>query len=1024
MPDWPAMTALSSLTFADLLRYHRAASGLTQEELAARAGLSSDAISTLERGARRWPRKDTVALLAAALALPDEERAAFAAAARRSSAAALAATPPVEATAGLDGHAPEAADLDGHMPGSAATLPHGVVTFLIGEIEDSAHLLRELGDRYAGVLDEVHALLRTVWAAHTGHELGTQGDRFFAVFAYADDALAAAAAAQQALAAHSWPEGAPVRLRMGLHSGDALVTAGRYVGQEVHRAARIAAAGHGGQVVVSDAVADQVAKFGYALPAGTSLRDLGKHRLQDLPHCEELYQLVLPDVPGLPAAFPPLRTLDAWPGLRADLTVVVGMSAVLLAVVGLVLALVVPAFPWAIGLGAAGLALLVLLGVVLAQPVRHALETQWRDARKPFAAVSSALLSLAVISTTLFITKPPIFIGPQHAGYDFSYTYHRPTHTGGSVVVSTWEPIGTLAPWILPQLPLGEGYYGLWNGCVVQLPDLKLGLAGWKADQCTEVPTVANGGESRDGRTTIFHIDPRAVWSDGQPITADDFLFTFRLVMDPNVDGTLWGWSGPVGAPFSLMQLTKLDAHTVRIDWSVPYGDYLAALAQLTPLPLHAYARGQFAGVYDPVTGVYNSALAQGLAADASFNLTIPVDNGPFTVQRVEGYPGSYDPTSADTAQRVVLARNPRFFSQVFHQPVLDQVTFESLWKQSPPHQAPNSNFLTLEDALTAAYKQGGMTLALDLVPLDLSHLGGIPTGEVVNSPAPDIWVMGFNRRDVAPNARANGGVSIFEDLNVRTALTEAFDRCAALRAVLGIHNCTDPTFRTDELTAPPASDYDPTVTLPAFNPAGAAALLDRAGYRVVNGVRRYRDGATPLELTVSLSLAALPYAGFAQRLQQDYARYLHITVRILNPPGSFFGQGSPSVTGAFDIGLWGDGWSPDPVGHIAAYGWTSASIPSAQNASGAGANFLGLIDPLVLTQDQLGSQEIDADQRAEVYQELQRHVAQQIDFVPLLIQADTALVQPTLCNFKKWPALGENLWNMADWYVAPSCPS
>jgi transcriptional regulator with XRE-family HTH domain len=109
------MATPSSVTFADLLRHHRTAAGLTQEELAARAGVSSDAISTLERGARRRPRKDTVALLADALALPDEERAAFAAAARRSPAATLAATPPAE-VADLNGHAP---DLDGHARDAA-----------------------------------------------------------------------------------------------------------------------------------------------------------------------------------------------------------------------------------------------------------------------------------------------------------------------------------------------------------------------------------------------------------------------------------------------------------------------------------------------------------------------------------------------------------------------------------------------------------------------------------------------------------------------------------------------------------------------------------------------------------------------------------------------------------------------------------------------------------------------------------------------------------------------------------------
>ena len=101
--------------------------------------------------------------------------------------------------------------------------------------------------------------------------------------------------------------------------------------------------------------------------------------------------------------------------------------------------------------------------------------------------------------------------------------------------------------------------------------------------------------------------------------------------------------------------------------------------------------------------------------------------------------------------------------------------------------------------------------------------------------------------------------------------------------------------------------------------------------------------------------------------------------------------------------------------------GWDSASIPSAQNPNGA--NWLGLIDPSVITRDQLGSQAVDGEQRAEVYRQLARHVTQQVDFVPVLIAPDVALVKPTLCNFKKWPYVDLNLWNMADWYVAPTCP-
>jgi ABC-type transport system substrate-binding protein/class 3 adenylate cyclase len=1000
MPDWPARTTPTGVTFADLLRHHRLAAGLTQEELGAAAQLSVDAISLLERGARRHPRKDTVALLADALALADEERAAFVAAGRRSPPASLAATPPGDATA----------DLDGHVPAADATLPHGSVTFLIAEVDDPTRLLHELSDRYAEVLAEVQALLRAVWAAHSGHELGTQGDHFFAVFAYADDALAAAASAQQALATHSWPDDAPVRLRMGLHSGAALLTAGRYVGQEVHRAACIVAAGHGGQVVVSRAVADQVAKFDDELPAGTSLRDLGKHRLEDLPHREQLYQLVLPNLPGLPASYPPLRTLDAWPGLRADLTVVVGMSAVLLTVVGLLLALVVPTFPWAIGLGAAGLAALLLLAAALAHPLRHALETQWRDARKPVAAVTSALLSLVVVSTTLFITKPPLYITPRHLGYDFSYTYHAPTHRGGAMTIGLWGPLRTLAPYFGPGLEaIQELNYGLWQGCVTQLPDTTLGMTGWRADQCTEVPNVGNTGEDPLNKWTTFHIDPRAVWSDGVPITAADFLFTCHLLADPNLGGGGYPWNQPT-------QCTAPDPKTVRIDWPAALVDYLPLLSNspggLIPIPLHAFTTGLYAGVYVPATGTYNSALAQQLVKSVRFIAALYPDNGPFTVL-------SFVPN-----HQAVVVRNPRFFSNVFHTPALDQVTFYTV---NPQFGTPLA--LTEPQAaatLIATYRRGGVGLVDGLSPLNLPQGGGIPHDEVVTSPNVETLDIGFNQRSEAPNAQANGGMSIFGDRNVRQAFVEAFDRCAAVHAQLGISNCADPNLFTDEITTPPAPDYDPSVKLPGYNPTDAARLMDQAGYPVVDGIRRNKDGKTPLQISIDVSGGAAQAPLLSRGMQQDYERTLKIRVSVAVVRGFFadFTRGGIASQGTFDIAFFGGTGSPDPdVNAWSILGPTdTADIPSAQNPYGL--NYFGVVDPWVVQQVQLAGQAGDYGQRVTVYRPVQAHFVQQFFIEPAVIAADLALVTPTLCNFKKWPEVGANLWNIADWYVAPSCPA
>src|SRR5438046_1926442 len=149
-----------------------------------------------------------------------------------------------------------------------SALPTGTVTFLFTDIEGSTRLLHELGDAYAGVLAEHRRVLREAFARHGGVEVDTQGDAFFIAFARASDALAAARDAADAL------EG-PIRVRMGVHTGEPLVTDEGYVGIDVHRAARIAAAGHGGQILVSQSTRDLVG-------AEELLRDLGEHRLKDL----------------------------------------------------------------------------------------------------------------------------------------------------------------------------------------------------------------------------------------------------------------------------------------------------------------------------------------------------------------------------------------------------------------------------------------------------------------------------------------------------------------------------------------------------------------------------------------------------------------------------------------------------------------------------------------------------------------------------------------------------------------------
>ena len=196
------------------------------------------------------------------------------------------------------------------------------LTFLFTDIEGSTVMLRRLGEEaYAHVLADHHRLIRDGLAAREGEEVGTHGDAFFAVFSSPKACVAAVTQIQQAIESHSWPAGERVRVRMGVHTGEAAKTVTGLVGLDVHRAARVAAIAYGGQVLLSETAAALVRD---SLPAGTALRDLGMHRLKDLGRPEQIFQL---DAAGLQAEFPPLRSLGnpALPNnLPAQLATFVG----------------------------------------------------------------------------------------------------------------------------------------------------------------------------------------------------------------------------------------------------------------------------------------------------------------------------------------------------------------------------------------------------------------------------------------------------------------------------------------------------------------------------------------------------------------------------------------------------------------------------------------------------------------------------------------------------------------------------
>ncbi len=186
---------------------------------------------------------------------------------------------------------------------AARELPSGTVTLLFTDIEGSTRLLEQLGrDAYVRTLAEHRRLLREVFTAHEGVEVEMQGDSFHFAFPSARAAVVAAVSVQQALHEHEW-ESEPVRVRIGLHTGEPVQADGLYAGLDVHRAARVMDAAHGGQVLLTARTAELIAG---ELPDGINLRDLGKHRLKDLDEPQPLFQAL---GAGSPAEFPPLKTV-------------------------------------------------------------------------------------------------------------------------------------------------------------------------------------------------------------------------------------------------------------------------------------------------------------------------------------------------------------------------------------------------------------------------------------------------------------------------------------------------------------------------------------------------------------------------------------------------------------------------------------------------------------------------------------------------------------------------------------------
>jgi predicted ATPase/class 3 adenylate cyclase len=305
------MTELFS--FGAWVRRRRKALDLTREELAPRLGCSVVTIRRIEADERR-PSKQLAARLADSLAIAPEERVAFLKAARGELTVDQLAMP-----SHSQEHLLGAATIGAGQSSDPVRLPSGTVTFLFTDIEGSTRLWELHTAAMPQALAHHDALLRAAITSNAGVVVKSTGDGVLAAFARAPDALTASLAAQRALQAADWQPLGSLRVRMALHVGTAEWRAGDYFGPPLNRAARLLAAGHGGQILLSRAAAELVQE---TLPPELTLRDLGEHQLKDLSRPERIFQLIAPD---LPAAFAPLSSLSRErTNLPAQLTQLIG----------------------------------------------------------------------------------------------------------------------------------------------------------------------------------------------------------------------------------------------------------------------------------------------------------------------------------------------------------------------------------------------------------------------------------------------------------------------------------------------------------------------------------------------------------------------------------------------------------------------------------------------------------------------------------------------------------------------------
>ncbi|HEY7350198.1 MAG TPA: ABC transporter substrate-binding protein [Ktedonobacterales bacterium] len=528
------------------------------------------------------------------------------------------------------------------------------------------------------------------------------------------------------------------------------------------------------------------------------------------------------------------------------------------------------------------------------------------------------------------------------------YPYNVPTHKGGTIVYGSPYFIESTNPWFAGYAEDFDLIDALWGSPLV------IGPSGtYLPDQLAEIPTQANGDVSKDGLTVVLKLRHDLRWSDGQPLTADDFVYWLEVEQDPRT-GVISsnGFDG-------LANYRARDPYALLLTYKRPFAPYLAYLPFAAPR--HVWGKVQHPD----------------LASRQDVTLTPGVTSGPFMLANYSGENGISGP-------RFLMVPNPYYVSTTLHASVLDQLIFQG--------------YNDVASAV-AAYQGGEIDQIENLQPGDLPGVKRLQGLRI--SPTIGYTHLDFNLTKPA-----------LQDANVRKAIEESIDRCQIIKVAFS-QPCN--SLRVDTILPKPSPDFDPTNQTYSFDLAQAKKDMQIAGWDCSG--RTCTQNRQPFPTLNLVTYTGNPYDAIARLMKQDLeALGLSVSLQGFDSHTIFanFTRGGVLATGKYDLAVFGYNFTLDSDVNLYP-SFHSSEIPSAEHPTGQNyerVNDVGVDELLDEGRTTLGSAE-----RSQIYKDVQRILVQKVYVIPLYLEPNIVLTSSIIGNYFTNPTLLGNAWNIGDWY-------